>query len=63
MRYCDPVKTFFGWKFDGLSNAEELHAKISRFMIRRLKKDVLTQLPPKIRAVVPMQVSPADRKI
>ena len=63
MRYCDPVKTFFGWKFDGLSNAEELHEKISKFMIRRLKKDVLTQLPPKIRAVVPMQVTPAERKL
>ena len=63
MRYCDPVKTFFGWKFDGLSNAEELHAKISRFMIRRLKKDVLTQLPPKVRAVIPMQVTPAERKL
>lgn len=62
-RYCDPKKSFFGWKFDGLSNAEELHEKISRFMIRRLKKDVLTQLPPKIRAVVPMQVSPSERKI
>lgn len=63
MRYCDPVKTFFGWKFDGLSNAEELHQKISRFMIRRLKKDVLTQLPPKVRAVIPMQVTPAERKL
>ena len=63
MRYCNPVKTFFGWKFDGLSNAEELHAKISRFMIRRLKKDVLTQLPPKIRAVVPMQVTSEERKL
>lgn len=63
MRYCDPVKTFFGWKFDGLSNAEELHAKISRFMIRRLKKDVLTQLPPKVRAVIPMQVTPVERKL
>lgn len=62
-RYCDPVKTFFGWKFDGLSNAEELHEKISKFMIRRLKKDVLTQLPPKIRAVVPMQVTAEERKI
>ena len=63
MRYCNPVKTFFGWKFDGLSNAEELHAKISRFMIRRLKKDVLNQLPPKIRAVVPMQVTSEERKL
>ena len=61
MRYCDPVKTFFGWKFDGLSNAEELHSMISKFMIRRLKKDVLTQLPPKIRAVVPMNVTLSER--
>jgi SWI/SNF-related matrix-associated actin-dependent regulator 1 of chromatin subfamily A len=61
MRYCDPIKTYFGWKFDGLSNAEELHSMISKFMIRRLKKDVLKQLPPKIRAVVPMNVTSAER--
>lgn len=63
MRYCDPVKTFFGWQFNGLSNAEELHKIISRFMIRRLKKDVLTELPPKIRSVIPMKIKPADRRI
>ena len=63
MRYCDPVKTFFGWQFNGLSNAEELHKIISRFMIRRLKKDVLTELPPKIRSVIPMKIKSADRKI
>ena len=63
MRYCDPKHTYFGWKFEGLSNGEELHNKISNFMIRRLKKDVLTQLPPKQRIIVPMQVSDSDRKI
>ena len=63
MKYCDPVKTFFGWQFNGLSNAEELHKIISRFMIRRLKKDVLKELPPKIRSVIPMKIKPADRKI
>jgi len=63
MRYCDPVKTFFGWQFNGLSNGEELHNKISTFMIRRLKKDVLTQLPPKQRIVIQMQVSDSERKI
>ena len=62
-RYCDPVKTFFGWKFDGLSNAEELHNKISKFMIRRLKEDVLKDLPPKIRSVVPLQITENERKI
>ncbi len=63
MRYCNPVKTFFGWSFEGLSNAEELHDKISKFMIRRLKKDVLKDLPPKIRSVIPMKISPQDRKL
>lgn len=62
-RYCDPVKTFFGWKFDGLSNAEELHNRISKFMIRRLKEDVLKDLPPKIRSVIPLQITDNERKI
>ena len=62
-RYCDPVKTFFGWKFDGLSNAEELHNIISKFMIRRLKEDVLKDLPPKIRSIIPLQITENERKI
>ena len=62
MRYCNPVKTYFGWQFNGLTNGEELHEKVSRLMIRRLKKDVLTQLPPKNRIIVPMAVSDKERK-
>ena len=62
-RYCNPVKTFFGWQFDGLSNADELHSIISKFMIRRFKKDVLKDLPPKIRSVIPMKIKPEDRKL
>lgn len=61
MRYCDPVKTFFGWKFEGLSNAKELHDIISKFMIRRLKKDVWKELPEKIRSVIPMNIKKSDR--
>lgn len=61
MRYCNPVHTFFGWKFEGLSNADELHTLVSKIMIRRLKKDVLTQLPPKMRSVVAMTVTPSER--
>ena len=63
MRYCNAKHTYFGWKFDGLTNGEELHSRISNFMIRRLKKDVLSQLPPKQRIIVPMQVSGSERKI
>ena len=63
MDYCNPKKTPFGWKFEGLTNANDLHEKISTLMIRRLKKDVLTQLPPKTRIIVPMDVSKASRRI
>ena len=63
MDYCNPKKTPFGWQFNGLSNADDLHNKISTLMIRRLKKDVLTQLPPKTRIVVPLDVSKANRRI
>lgn len=57
MRYCNPVKTFFGWKFEGASNTDELRDKISNIMIRRLKEDVLKELPPKMRSVIPLHVS------
>lgn len=63
MRFCNPVKTYWGWNFEGLSNAKELHEIISKFMIRRLKKDVLKDLPPKIRSVIPMKIKATERKI
>ena len=46
-RYCDPVKTYWGWQYNGVSNLEELRRKLSLFMIRHRKEDVLSQLPPK----------------
>jgi SWI/SNF-related matrix-associated actin-dependent regulator of chromatin subfamily A-like protein 1 len=51
-RYCEP--TVNPWnrtlEFNGCQNAKELHFLLKdRIMIRRLKKDVLTQLPDKQR--------------
>lgn len=52
VRYCNGTQTTFGWDFSGSSNMEELRLLLeTRFMIRRLKCDVLTQLPSKIRYV------------
>jgi SWI/SNF-related matrix-associated actin-dependent regulator 1 of chromatin subfamily A len=51
-RYCDPKKSKYkqGMDYEGCSNPIELHTIISdSMMIRRLKKDVLDQLPAKIR--------------
>lgn len=45
-RYCDPQVTPYGMDFTGNSCTKELHFLLStNIMIRRLKKDVLHELP------------------
>ncbi len=61
-RYCAPRFNGFGWSFDGASNIEELHELIQPYMIRRLKSEVLSQLPPKIKSVVPLELEEVARK-
>ena len=56
-RYCAGAR--FGWQ--GCSHPDELFALISRLvMVRRLKKDVLTQLPPKQRTQVMLALPKSD---
>lgn len=66
MRYCDPnreeiyVKGGGGskktvWRFEGGSNLTELQARLRReCMIRRKKEDVLPELPPRTRQIIPV---------
>eukprot|EP00126_Sphaerothecum_destruens_P011009 Sdes_comp20839_c0_seq2m17519 len=59
IRYCDGKKSpyFGGWDMSGHSNLNELLFLLtSKFMIRRLKSDVLKQLPPKRRQCVYLKV-------
>ncbi|KFW07403.1 DNA annealing helicase and endonuclease ZRANB3, partial [Eurypyga helias] len=65
-KYCNARVRFFGkrtqWDCRGASNLEELHQLLSEIMIRRLKNDVLTQLPPKVRQRIPFDLPEAAAK-
>lgn len=57
-RYCAARQKSIGrgrlaWDFTGASNLSELQERLrSTIMVRRLKADVLTELPPKVRQVI-----------
>jgi SWI/SNF-related matrix-associated actin-dependent regulator of chromatin subfamily A-like protein 1 len=56
-QYCALKRTPYGWDFNGASNTQELHERLeSSIMIRRLKKDVLKDLPEMIQAFVPIEL-------
>lgn len=61
-KFCGGHQGRFGYEVGGATNTEELHTRIKRHFIRRQKKDVLTQLPPKVRVDVPVELDPAIRK-
>ena len=61
-RYCDPWHNGFGWDFKGASNTKELNERTRDMCIRRLKKEVLTELPDKVRQFIPIELSKSERK-
>ncbi|ORX43772.1 hypothetical protein BCR36DRAFT_303036 [Piromyces finnis] len=57
LRYCDAKETKFGWDFNGSSNLSELKQLLEKtVMIRRLKKDVLEELPAKVRQCIMIDI-------
>jgi SNF2 family DNA or RNA helicase len=64
MRYCGAHHNGFGWDFNGASNLDELQEILrSRFMVRRLKKDVLKELPAKVRQVLVLEAGPKLKEL
>ena len=63
-RFCDAKHTRFGWDTSGSSNLDELQDKLrSTIMVRRMKAEVLTELPPKVRQVIELPATGTTRKI
>ncbi|MGH7554908.1 MAG: DEAD/DEAH box helicase, partial [Longimicrobiales bacterium] len=54
-RYCAAYQNDYGWVTDGASNLDELAVQLRGTMLRRTKDEVL-DLPPKLRAYVPVDV-------
>ncbi|XP_012866663.1 PREDICTED: SWI/SNF-related matrix-associated actin-dependent regulator of chromatin subfamily A-like protein 1 isoform X2 [Dipodomys ordii] len=53
LRYCDAKRLSWGWDYSGSSNLGELKLLLEEaIMLRRLKSDVLSQLPAKQRKMV-----------
>lgn len=62
-QFCAGHEDRFGWNDRGASNMEDLNARLrSGFMIRRLKKDVLKDLPDKRLQIVPLGIEGAKDK-
>lgn len=49
-------------EYKGSSNEKELHEILKRHMIRRLKKDVLKDLPDKVRTKIKVDIDPKIKK-
>lgn len=56
-RFCNPKETIFGVDWTGSSNMRELHLLLEKsLMIRRLKSEVLFELPAKRRQKIVVEI-------
>ena len=59
-RYANAHHNGWGWDFSGAANLDELQEKLrTRFLVRRLKKDVLKDLPAKRRQIIELPANGA----
>lgn len=60
-RYCNGHNNGWGWDESGASNLDELQDKLrSSIMVRRMKADVLKELPAKVRQIVELPANGAS---
>ena len=62
-RYCGAYTGRFGLDSSGASHTEELCEKLKSFMLRREKRDVLIELPPRVISKIDLECTPAAKKV
>ena len=64
LKFCQARRDSWGWVYDGADNREELGRRLrSTCMVRRLKKDVLPELPPKIERAIYLDKNEATTRL
>lgn len=62
--YCGAYYDQGMWVFpDTLTNENELHERLQSVMIRRTKREVLTELPDLARVLIPVRLASSDRSL
>ena len=60
-RYCDGARGQYGWEIDGATHLDELRQRLAALgFVRRIKTDVVAELPEKIRTVLPVELDAAS---
>jgi SWI/SNF-related matrix-associated actin-dependent regulator 1 of chromatin subfamily A len=60
LRYAGAEPGAYGWHYDGISNSEELQARLGEVVYRRTWKDVVGDLPLTQRIVEPIEIAQKD---
>lgn len=60
--YANTWEDDYGWQVEGVKNVQKMWDELEDVVLRRLKKDVQPELPPKIRQRIPLYMTPKQAK-
>lgn len=63
VRYANGLKGTYGWENNGATHIDELKSRLDVFMLKRDRREILPELPPKTRQVIRIDASKADFKM
>lgn len=61
-RYANGHKGEYGWENDGMTHPDELKSRLDAFLLKRDRREILPELPPKTRQIIRIDAGKADFK-